>query len=199
MSPVGVGQTPTPPFRVDFAAGTVAGLLGMLTFGVFHTFWIANVPSVFLEGLVHVLAFAAALAWAVRRVHARRPVRSDELGGLALGAILWATLVPYEIAGLLLGPFPPVASFRAALPVIWISLFGVPVGAFAGWALARDLRAVLACAVAALALDFFLGGSMAFFGGRGPVLGLFLVLLPVCLAAGLAYMAVRRRFARPTP
>jgi len=167
----------------------------MVAFGVFHTLWIATVPAVFLEGLVHVAAFGGALAWAVRSVDARRAVRSDEVGGLALGAILWATLVPYEIAGLLWGPFPMVTSFREALPVIWLSLFGVPVGAVAAWGLTRAVGAALAGAVAALVLDFFLGGSMAFFGGRGPVLGLFLVLLPVCLAAGLVYMAVRRRLA----
>jgi hypothetical protein len=189
----GTHGRPTPPFRVDFLAGGAAGLLGMIAFGVFHTLWIANVPAVFLEGLLHVSAFGAALAWAVRSVDARRAVRSDEVGGLALGAVLWVTLVPYEVAGLVWGPFPMVTSFHEALPVIWLSLFGAPVGALAGWLTARSLHAVLACSVAALALDFFLGGSMAFFGGRGPVLGLFLVLLPVCLAAGLVYMAVRRR------
>lgn len=195
QGPRGADRPQLPPFRVDFLAGGAAGLLGMVAFGVFHTFWIADVPAVFLEGLLHVAAFGAALAWAVRSVDGRGAVRSDEVGGLALGAILWVTLVPYEVAGLLWGPFPTVRRFSEALPVVWLSLLGVPVGALVGWALTRGVRAALAGAVAALALDFFLGGSMAFFGGRGPVLGLFLVLLPVCLAAGLLYMAVRRRLA----
>jgi hypothetical protein len=55
-----------------------------------------------------------------------------------------------------------------------------------------------ACGLAALALDFSLGGGIAFFGGRDQMLGLFLWLLPTYLVAGFVLVRARafltRRF-----
>ncbi|HSM62204.1 MAG TPA: hypothetical protein VK849_15455 [Longimicrobiales bacterium] len=187
------GDAPAASFAADFAAGVAAGLVGLVTFGVFHTIWILNVPFVFLEGLLHVAVFGAALAWAVRSVRAARPFADPWRSGLALGAALWATVVPYEIAGVAWGPWPAVSGFADALPFLWLTFLGAPVGAAIGWWRAGRALPALACAVAAVALNVFLGGSIAFFGGRGVVLILFVLLLPACLLAGIAYMGVWRR------
>lgn len=218
---------------IQLAAGAAAALVGMISFGVFHTLWIRNIPAVFVEGLLYVVPAALGLAWMIRVTGVGRddgpapsgsgaPDLHDRSGragrsgrrdggpasgrrlsgqvlrrGARLGLLLWLTLVPYELVGLLWGPWEQPASFRAALPILWLAFLGVPVGAGWGWWLTGRAAGAAAWAVAALTVDFTLGGGIAFEGGWGRFLGLFLWLLPTHVLAGVVLVGIPRR--RLTP
>lgn len=188
------GESRVAPFRADLAGGAAAATLGMVSFGVFHTIWIRNIPGVFIEGILYVIPAAFALAWAIRATkRAGRFREGRPWTGIGLGFLVWLTVVPYEIVGAIWGPWEEPASFGDALPVLWIAFLGVPVGAAIGWTITRRLRPALAWAVAALTVNFSLGGAIAFFGGQGRFFGLFLWLLPTHLAAGALLVGVPAR------
>ena len=52
-------------FLVSLVAAGAAALIGLISFGVYHTLWIANVPEVYLEGLLSFVPASFALAWAL--------------------------------------------------------------------------------------------------------------------------------------
>jgi len=181
------------PFTTDLVAGTAAALVGLVSFGIFHTLRIASVPAVFVEGLLYVIPAALALAWAIRTTRRAGRCRGGAIDGLLVGGLLWLTVVPYEVVGAVWGPWPELTSFSQALPLLWIAFLGMPVGAALGWAITRQIRPAIAWAIAALAVDFSIAGGLAFFGGRGRFFELFLWLLPTHLAAGTVLVTVASR------
>ena len=177
-------------------AGAVAALTGVISFGIFHTLWISDVPAVFVEGMYYVAPAALAIGWAIRRTRQAGRFRGGLLDGLLIGLLFWLTLIPYEIVGALWGPFSEPATLADTLGQLWIGVLGVPVGAAIGWALTRDRWATVAWALAALAVDLSLGGGLAFNGGRGAMLGLFFWMLPTHLLAGLVLVGVHALLGR---
>ena len=176
-------------FVITLAAGGAAALVGVTGFWIFHTLWILDIPTVFFEGLIHAIPATLALAWAIRCLRAAG--RFGELqDGLLFGVLLWVPLVPYEFVGVIWGPFEENASFREAMPVIWVTVLSMPVGAALGWALTRKVWPAVAFAAATLTVDMVLGGGIAFSGGRGVILGLFFWLLPTHMLAAMAVVGV---------
>ncbi len=184
-------HAPEHPFRYDLAAGVAATLLGLVSFWVFHTIWILNIPAVFFEGLIFASVAAVALAWAVRSTRRRRPFDDTVAVGSALGILIWLTLVPYEVVGAVWGPLPDARGLVETLIVLPVIFLAAPVGAAFGWGLTKAARPTVACATAAFALNFTVGSAIAFAGGRGINLGLFLWLLPTSVLAGVGYTATR--------
>jgi len=183
-------------FRDCVAGGAAAALVGIVAFGIFHTVWIRNVPAVFLEGLLYGIPACFGIAWAFRSARRAGRFGGGVRSGLLFGVCTGLTLLPYEVVGVLWGPWQLPASPGEILAVLWIAFLGVPVGAAIGWVLGRRARAAIAWGVAALSVDFSLGGAIAFFGGRGRFLGLFLWLVGAHLLAGAALVAVHDRVAR---
>ncbi len=177
-------------FLVNFAAGATAALIGMVSFGIFHTLWILNIPAVFVEGVLYALPAALGLAWAIRVTRKSGRFHGGLRDGLILGFLFWLTLVPYEIAGKLWGPWVEPSTFQEVLPLLWLAFLGVPVGAAIGWAITRKRWPTVAWGAATLTVHFSIGGSIAFFGGRGAMLGLFIWLLPTHLLAGVALVGI---------
>lgn len=191
------------PLRPSLVAGIAAGLVAIVSFWVFHTRYIADVPVVLLEGIVWALVAGSAAGWAYHHVAAHGGLAFDTRGGLLFGAALWLLLVPYELVGLVFGPFTHLTRPAELASVAPAGLLGVPFGALLGWAWTRRARPTVAMAVAILLTHFMFGGSMVYFGGRGVILVLFFWMLPTFLASGLVFARVRRalvaRAASSTP
>jgi len=185
------------PFRITVASAYAAGCVVVLSFWIFHTIWILNIPWVVAEGLIVALPAAAALAWAVRATReAWGRVGGGVSHGVLLGLLIWTLFVPHQVGGMIWGPWEQPASFSEAIPMLHLAFFGAPLGAAVGWAWTRQARPAVAWSVAATALTAYLGGAIAGFGGRGTMLGLFFWLLPTFVLAGVAFVATEAVFSR---
>lgn len=165
--------------------GIVLAFVGMVLFGVYHWFYVAPVAAVFVEGAVWAVAAGAALGWAYERTMLDHG-RTGLAWGLGFGALLAATLVPYEVVGWIWGPFPTVDSPGDVLAVLPLAFVGVPFAAGIAWLLGRSLRRFeWSFVVLVLAIHFMIGGSVANFGGRGTTLVLFLGFVAMEILAGV--------------
>lgn len=173
-------------------AGMALASIGMVAFGVYHWFFVAPVVAVFFEGIVWAIAGGAAMGWAYQRTmldHGRTSIA----WGFGFGVLLAATLVPYEIVGLIWGPFPEITtpSLEQILPVVPIALVGIPFAIVIGWLLEGRRKVAWSFVVAVLSIHFMIGGSVANFGGRGQTFLLFVgfVAMEILGGAALAYVA----------
>ena len=182
---------PTPPVRPSVVAGALAGLLPAVSFWIFHTLWIADVPAVLAEGTLWGLCAGAAVGWAFHHLHLRGGFAADARGGLLLALTLWILLVPFEILGLAFGPLTHLTRPVELLAIAPIGLVAAPLGALVGWAFTHDRRAAAALALASTLMHFMIGGSLVYFGGRGAILILFVAMLPTYLVAGLVVARAR--------
>lgn len=182
--------------RPSVLAGAVAGLVPALSFWVFHTLWIRDVPAVLFEGIAWGLASGAAVGWAFHHLHLHAGYPTGWRGGALLAATFWLLLLPYEAVGLAFGPFTHLTRPADLLAIAPVGLLGVPVAAALGWALMRRARSAGALALATLLSSFMMGGSIVYFGGRGTILGLLLWLLPTYLVAGQLFVRVRAALVR---
>lgn len=158
--------------------------VGMLGFGVYHWYFIAPVTAVFLEGALWIVAIGALVGWAYRRSFLDRG-RSGARAGLLYGALFASTLVPFELVGLVWGPFPSVESPGDILPLLPIAFLGVPLAIVIAWFLA-DRKGVAWSFVLAVAVGHFIvGGSIANFGGTGVSFLIFIGFVLLELLGGL--------------
>lgn len=164
---------PTSESRPFVLAGFLLGIVGMVGFGVYHWFYVAPVASVFIEGILFGGGAGALVGRAYHRaivLPGRRGWRAD----FAFGAVMVGALIPYEIVGLVWGPFAEITRPSQILPMLPVTLLGIPVLAVGGYALTRSKKATTAIVLAGFVLHFFIGGSAAHFGGRGQTLVLVL-------------------------
>lgn len=187
-------ETSAPPVGPSVLAGAIAAQLGAVGFWLFHDAYIAKVPAVLVEGILWAGAAGSAVGWAFHHLHLRGRFSAGAGGGLLLGVTLWLLLVPFEIIGLLVGPLTHLTRPAELAMLVPVGLLAAPLGGLVGWALTRDRRAAGALATAATLSHFMMGGSLVYFGGRGPLLVLFLLALPTHLAAGLVFVRLRRAF-----
>ena len=116
-----------------------------------------------------------------------------------LGLLIWLPVVPYEVVGVLWGPLPDAEGVVETLMVLPAAFLAAPVGAAMGWGLTKATLPTVACATAALALNFVLGSAIAFDGGRGINLGLFLWLLRTSGAGAEQAHVPGQRNGNPAP
>lgn len=180
-------------------AGAASGLVGTISFWAFHTVWIADVPVVLVEGAAWGMGGGAAVGWAFHHLHVRAGFPADWRGGLLMAVTMWLLLAPYEVLGLVFGPFTHLTRPTELAAIAPVGFVGVPVAALLGWALTHDRRATVALAVASGVMHFMMGGSLVYFGGRGPLLVLFAMMLPTYAVGGIVLVRVRRALlAHPT-
>ena len=174
-------------FARTFGIAYLAGVPILLAFFVWHWFNIAPVWTVLVEGAVGIAVAAAGITWAWRL----SPFRGAR-GGLAFGSIFAGGLVLGELLGLAHGPWPDPTSVADALPILAFVFVPVVLVTLAGWRIVGSARGALAYAASSLVLLVYLGGSVVQRGGVGLGLGLFLILFPGYLLAGVALGALGR-------
>ncbi len=155
-------------------------MTGMVLFGVYHWFFVAPVAAVFVEGVLWATAAGFAMAWAFQRTMLDRG-RRGLAAGLLFGALFAATLVPYELAGLIVGPLrvEEPGQILTALPFAFL---GVPFAVLIGWRL--EGRWSWSFLVMVLSVHFMIGGSLTNFGGRGTSFVLFAGFFVLEIVAG---------------
>lgn len=187
-----------PGWRDSALAAFLAGVLVLLAFFVWHWFSIAPVWRVLAEGIVGVGLASMAVGWAWCESR-RRGRFGSSWGGAAFGGVFVGGLVLLEAIGLVRGPRPDPTSLEGillALPPVLVPVAAVAVAG--GW-LAGGWRGAAAYGLAGLVLLLFLGGSILQRGGVGLGLGLFLLLVPAYLVAGLVLARLAPRLARGGP
>lgn len=163
--------------------GIGLAFVGMVAFGVYHWFFVAPVAAVFIEGVLWALGAGAALGWAYERTMLDHG-RTGPWWGMVFGLALAATLVPYEIAGILWGPFPTETPGEI-LTVVPFAFLGVPFALLFGWLLENRQKVSWPFLVLVLSIHFMIGGSVTTFGGRGTTFVLFMGFVVAEITAGL--------------
>lgn len=185
----------TPSFRASALAAAPAGALILLVFFVWHWFTIAPVWAPLFEGAVGVALGSLAVGWAWLR--SRLIGRFDgPLGGLAFGAVFAGAVLVGEILGLAHGPWPEPTTLAEGLSILPWALAPAALVAVAGVWLAGGWRGALAFGLAALVLVLYFGGSVVQRGGVGLGLGLFWIIFPGYLAAGVVVGWIEPRLTR---
>lgn len=187
-----------PTFRASFLAALPAGAAILVAFFVWHWYNIAPVWTVLVEGTVGIAIAAAgvALAWREARAAGRFAGR---WGGLAFGGVFAAGILLSEAIGLAHGPWPTPTSVAEALPILAFVLIPVAGVVAAGRWLSGNWRGTGGFSASALVLLLYLGGSVLQRGGVGLGLGLFLILFPGYLLAGVIVGVLQPRLERTEP
>lgn len=168
--------------------GAAAAGAAMLSFMAIHSALIAPIWTRAANGLPLAMIGGIAIAAAFDRVApARRPTILD---GGRFGALMFATLIPatafsnaLRVAGLEANGWPGVVGSLAIAAVS---------GAAVGSRLTRRCDGALVLAGAAAALVVAMAGPVPVVNGPRAA-WLFIGFLPVCIGAGAAVAAVRRR------
>jgi len=168
--------------------GAAAAGAALLSFMVIHSVLIAPIWTRAANGLPLAMIGGIAIAAAFDRVApARRPTILD---GGRFGALMFATLIPatafsnaLRVAGLEANGWPGVVGSLAIAAVS---------GAAVGSRLTRRRDGALVLAGAAAALVVAMAGPVPVVNGPRAA-WLFIGFLPVCIGAGAAVAAVRRR------
>lgn len=187
----------TPSYRASVLAAAPAGALILLVFFVWHWLTIAPVWAPLLEGAIGVALASLAVGWAWMRSRAAGRF-AGPWGGLAFGAVFAGAVLVGELLGLAHGPWPEPTTLAEGLSILPWALAPVVLVAIAGARLAGGWKGALAFALAALVLVLYLGGSVVQRGGVGLGLGLFWILFPGYLAAGVIVGWLEPRLARVT-
>ncbi len=172
------------PVAASVLASVVAGLPTLVGFFVWHWFNLAPVWGVLIEATLSFPVGVLGIAWAWRRSRSGGRF-GGRRGGLAFGAIFAGGVVIAELISLARGrPPTPVGGSAVAVEVLFATFPLVPI-ALAGWRLTRGWQGAVAYAIAGLALDLHLGGTVMHLGGTGSALMLFAILLVSYVFAGL--------------
>lgn len=173
-------------------SGFLLGIGGMMIFGVYHWFYVAPVVAPFIEGILAGGGVGALVGLAYHHALVK-PGRETARRRFLFGLAFVAGLVPYELIGLIWGPFAEIQRPADVLPMLPLTLAGVPVVAAGAWLLTRDRRATWLMALTGYLLHFFIGGSAAHFGGRGQTLVLVLMMGAYEMVAAMALGPLRAR------
>jgi hypothetical protein len=182
------------PLAAFLIAGAAIGLLGVGLFGAVHAVIIVPIWTRLLGGVPFGLVAGTAIGWALHELRASRRWGRGIVAALAFGLVLWLTLLPMTLFGVMLR-----AAGMHGTDDFWEvgveSLLAFGAGATAGRLIARRWRAALALGAASLALTFAQAGPI-------PVLNsaraawLFAALAVIYLPCGLAIAFVASAVSR---
>lgn len=180
--------------RSGVIAGAIAGLVAGLVFAGAHAFIITPIWNRMIGGLVFGVIAGAAAGWAYAEL-LPSAVSSSLRSGLAYGFMLWLSVVPVTLTNVALRANGFAHEHEALTDAIAVILAGAG-GTALGWLRSRRWRAMLACAVAAVAVTMAMGGPVPIGNGVRPVEILFAVLVASLIGGavvGLLQPRLRRR------
>ena len=163
-------------------AGAVTGLFGVALFGAIHAAIIAPIWSSLGGGIPFCVVAGFAIGWAFYELQARLNV--GVIGALACGLLLWATLIPMTLFGVIIRATGIHGQDDAWEVVVELVLtFGT--GAIAGRLIGGRWRAALALGTASLALTLAQAGPIPVMNS-GRAASLFVALAAVYLLCVIA-------------
>ena len=140
-------------------AGGIVGLIGVAAFGFVHAIIIFPIWRSLLGGLPFGIVGGIVMGWALYELRvADRPTTA--WNGLAFGLLLWLTLFPMTMFGVLIR----ATGFHGeddSWEVVVELLLAFGAGALAGWLFGRAWRAAFAVGAATLGLALAMGGPIA--------------------------------------
>jgi hypothetical protein len=169
-------------------AGGIVGLLGVAAFGLVHAIIIFPIWRRLLGGLPFGIVGGIVMGWALYELRvADRPATA--WNGLAFGLLLWLTLFPMTMFGVMIR----ATGFHGeddSWEVVVELLLAFGAGALAGWLFGRRWRAALAVGAATLGLALAMGGPIAVTNSArsAQLFASFGILYPL---SGLALMVVK--------
>lgn len=172
------------PLTAFLIAGTAIGLLGVVLFGAIHAVIIIPIWTRLLGGFPFGLVAGLAMGWALYELRVPLQSRARVIVTLAFGVLVWATLIPMTLFGVMLR-VTGMHGGDDAWEVLSESLLAVGTGVAAGRLITRRWRAALALGTASLGATLTQAGPI-------PVMNsvraawLFAALTVVYLACGLA-------------
>jgi hypothetical protein len=163
-------------------AGAVTGLVGVALFGAIHAAIIVPIWSSLGGGIPFGVVAGFTIGWAFYELQARLNV--GVIGALACGLLLWATLIPMTLFGVIVRATGIHGQDDAWEVVIELVLtFGT--GAIAGRLIGGRWRAALALGTASLALTLAQAGPIPVMNS-GRAASLFVALAAVYLLCVIA-------------
>src|SRR5262249_7391635 len=145
-----------PPFLI---AGTALGALGVVLFGTVHAIAIVPIWTRLLGGLPFSLVAGLAMGWALYEMRKQRRFSRGALAGLAFGFLLWATLLPMTLFGVIVRAAGMHGTDDAWETVVESAL-ALSVGVVAGRLIGRRWRSGLALGAASLGLALAQAGPI---------------------------------------
>lgn len=181
--------------RLFLISGGIVGLIGVAAFGFVHAVIIFPIWRRLLGGLPFGIGGGLAMGWAFYELRAARRSSATGWNGLAYGLLLWLTLFPMTLFGVLVR----ATGFHGendSWEVVVELLLAFGAGALAGWMGRRHRRAVLAVGTATLGLALAMGGPIAVTNSArsAQLFASFGVLYPFC---GLALVVVKSAISKP--
>jgi hypothetical protein len=168
-------------------AGAVTGLFGVALFGAIHAAIIVPIWSSLGGGIPFGVVAGFAIGWAFYELQARLSV--GVIGALACGLLLWATLIPMTLFGVIIratGIHGQDDAWEVAVELVLT--FGT--GAIAGRLIGGRWRAALALGTASLALTLAQAGPIPVMNsGRAASLFVALAAAYLLCVIALGFMA----------
>ena len=140
-------------------AGAVTGLLGVALFGAIHAAIIVPIWTRLLGGIPFGVVAGLAIGWAFYELRGSARLKVGVIGALAFGFLLWATLIPMTLFGVIVRA-TGIHGQDDAWEVVLESVLAFGMGAIAGRLISGRWRAALALGTASLALTFAQAGPI---------------------------------------
>ena len=140
-------------------AGAVTGLLGVALFGVIHAAIIVPIWTSLAGGIPFGVGAGLAIGWAFYELRGSARLKAGVIGTLAFGFLLWATLIPMTLFGVIIratGIHGQDDTWEVVLELMLT--FGT--GAIAGRLISGRWRAAIALGTASLALTLAQAGPI---------------------------------------
>jgi hypothetical protein len=138
-------------------AGAVIGLLGVALFGVIHAAIIVPIWTRLSGGIPFAVGAGLAIGWAFYELQAR--LNERVIGALAFGFLLWATLIPMTLFGVIVRA-TGIHGQDDAWEVVIELVLTFSTGVSAGRLISGRWRAALALGTASLALTLAQAGPI---------------------------------------
>ena len=140
-------------------AGAVIGLLGVALFGAIHAAIIVPIWTRLSGGIPFAVGAGLAIGWAFYELRGSARFNAGVIGALAFGILLWATLIPMTLFGVIVRATGIHGQDDAWEVVLELALtFGTSVAA--GRLISGRWRAALALGTASLALTLAQAGPI---------------------------------------
>jgi hypothetical protein len=165
-------------------AGVLAGLLGVALFGVIHAAIIVPIWTRLSGGIPFAVGAGLAIGWAFYEIRGPARLNAGVIRALAFGFLLWATLIPMTLFGVIVRATGIHGQDDAWEVVVELVLtFGT--GVAAGRLISGRWRAALALGTASLALTLAQAGPIPVMNS-GRAASLFAALAAVYLICMIA-------------